>query len=141
MFQSRSTISACGSSSSFDVRVLELHDANSDGVASVKIDLHTGGIPIERVERYFDQENRIATHTFRFAKSDRESLLSSSEAAVQFTRRTDLQSNSWHIKSESVVVRIVSDTDLFPLEATSSFGTIHDPQELPQPANSEPESR
>ncbi|MEM8669148.1 MAG: vWA domain-containing protein [Planctomycetota bacterium] len=108
---------ASSSKESCEVRISEFHQDGSIGVGSVKLDLVAGSVPVSRVTRYFDHENGIATHSFRFDKPFREALLNERDVRLVLTRKSEVESSAWQMRSESVLVEIVDESGVFPLDA------------------------
>ena len=114
---------------SFEIRVLERHDASSPGIGSIKVDLDVGETPIQHVSRYFDTVSRIATHAFRFSNRDRAALLSSDHSFVQFTSRSEIEANAWYLKGNGISVRTLDQNNVFPLDSVEPNESLTRPRQ------------
>lgn len=105
------------SDGAFDIRISELHRKGASNIGSVKVDMESVNAPIERVTRYFDQDNGIATHTFRFSGKFREAVANQAGAKLVFTRKAEIESDAWQMQKDSVLVDCVDNNGVFPLNA------------------------
>ena len=101
---------------SLGIRISEFHQPGSAGVGSLKSDIRSV-VPVSQVIRYFDHENQIATHTFRFDPSLRDQVLSQPNVRLVFTSKSDIDSESWQMRNDAVLVDIVDESGVFPLNA------------------------
>lgn len=108
----------------FELIVRERHTADSSGIGCLRVDVSSDGVQVQRIERDFDAPNRMAKHSFRFLKSDRERLLSDPKAAITFTTRSAIEADSWTTQVDYLEVAVLNRDEVFPLDATEAIDSL-----------------
>lgn len=100
----------------FELQVIEIHQASSEGVGSLRVSL-SGEEQLLKTIRYFDRKNGFASHRFQFPMEIQRPLLS--ELELQFTSKKDVVQNAYRLDAaEGIAADIFAKDELLPFNAS-----------------------